>query len=175
MIAIRADVKSDPANDGHCMRANLPGGLLRANLRHASLGAGAIESLAATLRSAAHAGLRSTVDLIVDVLVAVMFCVALAARIAGIFVDVMGHVFAVRMAGTVFFAAPLRVKFVVLVATVTRMADDLFFGSVRLGGCTLVVGDLNFFKRGDQTCHLRCPLTATLGATAFGSRRPRSD
>jgi len=78
----------------------------------------------------------------------------------------MRDILAMFMTDTMLLAAPLRVKLVELIATVSRIADDPFLGSKRLDDRALVDRNFNFFGRGDQTCQfLRLP-TATMRAAA---------
>ena len=172
VVASRTYTKSNPTDDRHNTRADFPRGLLGADARTVPIGASGVECLEAPIDLTAHATAITTRKPVVEMLFVVMLRMALTLRITRILVDVMSDILAMFMTNTMLLAAPLRVKFVILIATVSRMADNPLLWSKRLGGCALVERNFNFFKRGDQTCHLLRLSAATMGTAAVRGDRP---
>ena len=166
------DMKSNPTDDRHNTRVDFPRGLLGAHSRSAPIGASAIENLAAPLDLAAHVTTTTTGNLVIEMLFVMMLLMALTLRITRILVDEMRDILAMFVTNAMLLAAPFRVKFIVLIATVSRMADDLLLWSKRLGGYALVDRNFDFFKRGDQTCHLLRLPAATMRTAAVRGDRP---
>ena len=158
------DLKGNPTDDWYDPCADLPRGQLGAYLLSTPIGTGTIKRLAAPLNFTAHATTTSTSNLVVEMFFVVMLRMALTLRITRILIDVMSDVFAMFMTNGMLLAAPLRVKFVKLVATVSRIADDPLLWPKRLGSRTLVDRNFNFFKRSNQTRHLFRLLAATMRA-----------